>query len=419
MKRAGLVVTIVFGLLALVGGFFATTVALDITQPAIAGSHATVYFTVSRGDTTASVANHLQQDGLIRNATLFRVWARYRHLDRGIEPGVYKLSPSMTMDAIIKDLQKGEPDEVTVQVMDSSRVEQYPAYFTGLKNFNATNFLKIAKSGKLLSDGKALSSMYWYVMPPQPHVINALEGYLYPDTYNLDAASNEEDAINTMLKAFGEHLCPGPDLAHVDAYIFDQAQCKAHAVMVGDKTQVNLFTALEQKYSTKDDRQALYDALTIGSIVMRETPSLSVGDVQGIANVYYNRFLIATNQWPSNLQQDVGTLLGSDPTVQYASDSENPPKDGVSWWPNINSSDPKSVAADSLYNTYVNSGLPPGPIAAPVWQVLVAASDPNPDGQTQDLYFLNDTCAGHHTHYATNSSDFEALKTKYLVQKQC
>ena len=418
MKRAGLIVTIVFGLLALVGGFAATTVALDITRPAIAGSHATVYFTVNPGDTTASVANHLQQDGLVRNATLFRLWARFRHLDRGIEPGVYILTPAMTMDDIIKDLQKGTPDQVTVQVADSSRVEQYPAFFANLKNFNAANFLKIAQTGKFLSDGKALSATYWYVMPPKPHVINALEGYLYPDTYNVNASANEEDVINMMLKAFGEKLCPGP-ASSPDAYILDQAQCKAHAVTVGDKTQVNLFTALEQKYSTKDDRQALYDALTVGSIVMRETPSLTASDVQGIANVYYNRYLIASNQWPSTLQQDVGTLLGSDPTVQYAAASETPPKAGASWWPNINSSDPKTVAADSPYNTYVVSGLPPGPIAAPVWTVLAAAADPNPDGQTQDLYFLNDTCAGHHTHYATNSSDFEALKTKYLVQKQC
>ncbi|MGH2486820.1 MAG: endolytic transglycosylase MltG, partial [Ktedonobacterales bacterium] len=371
-------------------------------------------------DTTASVATNLAHDGLIRNSTLFRVWARYRHLDRGIEPGVYKLSPSMTMDAIIKDLQKGKPDEIQVQVMDSSRVEQYPAYFTGLKNFNAANFLKIAKTGKLVSNGQALSSTYWYVMPQKPHTINALEGYLYPDTYNMDANANEEDAINTMLRAFGEKLCPGPTSAP-DAYILDQTQCKAHAVTVGDKTQVSIFTALEQKYSTKDDRQALYDALTLGSIVTRETPNFdpSSGDTQGIANVYYNRYLIAANQWPSNLQQDVGTLLGSDPTVQYAQATENPPKAGETWWPNINSSDPKTDAADSQYNTYVNSGLPPGPIAAPVWTVLAASSDPNPDGQTQNLYFLNDTCAGHHTHYATNSNDFEALKTKYLVQKQC
>ncbi|HEV2404105.1 MAG TPA: endolytic transglycosylase MltG [Ktedonobacterales bacterium] len=419
MKRAGLIVTIVFGLLALVGGFAATTVALDITQPAISGSHATVNFTVNKGDTTASVAANLAHDGLIRNSTLFRVWARYRHLDRGIEPGVYKLSPSMTMDAIIQDLQKGKPDEIQVQVMDSSRVEQYPAYFTGLKNFNAANFLKIAKSGKLLSNGKALSSVYWYVMPPQPHTINALEGYLYPDTYNMDANANEEDAINTMLRAFGEKLCPGPASAP-DAYILDQAQCKSHAATVGDKTQVNIFTALEQKYSTKDDRQALYDALTLGSIVTRETPSFDPGssDTQGIADVYYNRYLIAAGKLDSG-GSGLGTIIQADPTVQYARDTDSPPKDG-NYWTVLNDS-PANIDSGSPYNTYVaaNPGLPPGPIAAPVWVVLQAAADPNPDGPTPYYYFLNDTCAGHHTHFAANNSDFNALENKYLVQKQC
>lgn len=420
MKRAGLIVTIVFGLLALIGGFAATTVALDITQPAISGSHATVYFTVNKGDTTASVANHLAQDGLVRNATLFRLWARYRHLDRGIEPGVYKLSPGMTMDAIIKDLQKGKPDEVTVQVMDSSRIEQYPAYFADLKNFNAANFLKIAKTGKLLSNGQALSSVYWYVMPPQAHTVNALEGYLYPDTYQVDAKSNEEDVINTMLKEFGENLCPGPDAAHKDAYILDPAQCKAHAVSVGGKTQVNIFTALEQKYGTKDDRQALYDALTLGSIVTRETPSFDPTrpDTQGIANVYYNRYLIAAGRLDSG-SSGLGIIIQADPTVQYARDTDSPPKDGNYW--TVLNDNPANIDPNNPYNTYVaaNPGLPPGPIAAPVWVVLAAAADPNPDGPTPNFYFLNDTCSGHHTHFAANNNDFEALKQKYLVQKQC
>ncbi|HZC76972.1 MAG TPA: hypothetical protein VE258_04450, partial [Ktedonobacterales bacterium] len=87
MKRGGLVITIIVGLLALGSGFGSAAAFIGITQPSVAGATAPVQFTVEPGDSTAAVAQRLQQQGLIRNAQLFRLWARYKHLDTGIEPG--------------------------------------------------------------------------------------------------------------------------------------------------------------------------------------------------------------------------------------------------------------------------------------------------------------------------------------------
>ncbi|MGH2515729.1 MAG: endolytic transglycosylase MltG, partial [Ktedonobacterales bacterium] len=156
MKKVGIVFTVFFALLALVVGFGGVTVALDITQPS-SHSTATVLFEVMTGDTTASVAQRLQNDGLIRNAVLFRLWARYRHLDTGIEPGVYDLTASMTMDAIIHKIQLGQPDEQVVHVPDALRVTQYADHLSNLKSFNAQNFLKIVQSGQFM-DGTQVSS---------------------------------------------------------------------------------------------------------------------------------------------------------------------------------------------------------------------------------------------------------------------
>ncbi|MGZ3584668.1 MAG: hypothetical protein ACXWP6_19200, partial [Ktedonobacterales bacterium] len=82
MKRAGLVIVVIVALVALALGFGASTAALYITQPS-SNSTATVHFVVNKGDSAAAVADNLQKAGLIRNAQLFRVWARYRHLDSG------------------------------------------------------------------------------------------------------------------------------------------------------------------------------------------------------------------------------------------------------------------------------------------------------------------------------------------------
>lgn len=395
MRKVGIALTIFMALLALVVGFGGVTAALDITQPA-SSSTAVVLFEVVAKDTATSVGQRLQDDGLIRNATLFRVWARYRHLDTGIEPGVYELSPSMTMDAIIRKIQQGQPDEQLVNVPDTLRVTQYPNYLTNLKNFNAQNFLKIAQTGQFL-DGTQVSSMYWYVEPKQKGAAYALEGYLYPDAYYFATGATEKDVVIRMLNGLGEKLCPGPDAAHIDEYILSQAQCKAHAATVGNN--VNIFTAMEKTYHTSNDVLALYDTLTIASLTTREI--LSYKDAPGVAAVYYNRTAYA-NGWR---QDDGGTAgyLGSDPSAEYARDTDKPPSNGH-WWADLGDNGNK-VDCGSSYNTEsdCHKGLPPGPIAAPTWVVIQAAIAPP---SSPNFYFVSDKCG--RIHYWTNANDFNA-----------
>lgn len=407
MKRAALILTIVVALVAVACGFGAATAALDITQPAAASTAAngTVKFVVNSGDTTADVADNLQKAGLIRNATLFRLWARYKHLDKGIEPGVYELSPSMTMDAIIQKLQQSAPDEVQATVPDARRVTQYADHFANLKNFNAQNFNAIVKTGKY-PDGSLVSAKFWYVLPLQKGAAYALEGYLYPDTYDFDVNATEVDVVNRMLAQLGEQLCPGPT-GQPAAYIYDKQQCLAHAQQVGG---TDIFTAMEKAYYTKDPVLALYAALTISSLTTREI--LHYSDAPGVSAVYYNRFVYAIHK-SSN---DGGTAgyMGADPSVQYARDTDHPPTDGK-WWTPLDDSANK-IDCKSAYNTEAGCqvGLPPGPIAAATWQVILSAAAPI---KSPNFYFVSDKCG--RTHYWTNADDFNNQKDQALAQSNC
>lgn len=392
MKRAALILTIIAALAALACGFGVATAALDITQPAAASTDATVNFIVSKGDTTTEVADNLQKDGLIRNAQLFRLWARYKHLDTGIQYGVYKLSPSMTMDEIIAALQKSQPDLQIVSVPDALRVTQYPDHITTLKNFDAKTFEQIVKSGKF-SDGTDVSAKYWYVSPPKQGAVYALEGYLYPDTYYMDTGANTDDMVKSMLDELGQRLCPGPT-GQPNAYINDKTQCLAHGVQVNG---TDIFTAMEKAYYTNDPVQALYDTLTMASLTTREI--LSYKDAPGVAAVYYNRFLYSIHK-SSN---DGGTAgyMGSDPSAEYARDTDNPPSGGK-WWTDLGDLGNK-VDCKSAYNTEggCHQGLPPGPIAAATWQVVLAAASPI---KSPNFYFVSDQCGT--IHYYTNANDF-------------
>lgn len=118
----------------------------------------------------------------------------------------------------------------------------------------------------------------------------------------------------------------------------------------------------------------VYQAVTLASIIQRE--AVVDEEMPLIASVFYNRLAI-------------GMSLQSDPTVQYAlgyNDSQG------TWWTN-----PLSIAdlyLNSPYNTYVYSGLPPGPICNPSPLALEAVANP----AQSTYYFFQARCDGSGLH---------------------
>jgi UPF0755 protein len=353
--------------------YVGATVAQTMLQPP-AGPHATAEWVVVRsGETTAQIADELERRGLIRNALVFRVVARYRGLDRQLRAGAYLLSPSMTMDQIITTLEQPPSGTIVVTVPEGLRVTQYSAYLGNLPSFDAQDFLRIARAGQF--EGR---DRYWYVAAPAPNTAYALEGYLFPSTYFLDPQSTATDVVKEMLNGLGLLLCPGPDRDPY-RYLFDQQQCQAHAREVDPQTHLTIFAALAQRHLT------LQQALTLASLVQREARSPAAK--AGVASVYYNRFLAATGLQPG--PENGGPLtLDADPTVQYAIGTSADP------WPILQAS-ARTIAPDDPYNTYTHIGLPPGPIAGSGQDVLfdiVAAP------RTGYYYFI--TGADHQMHFA-------------------
>jgi peptidoglycan lytic transglycosylase G len=404
MKRAALVVTILFALVAFVVGFAGATAALDITRPVASGSTATVQFVVKDGDNTTDVADNLQKAGLIHNALVFRLFARFKHLDSGLKHGTYTISPGMTMDQIIAALEGPPVDEsIAVLVPPGLRVTQYATYLSKLPNFNADNFLKIAQTGILLDDAKTpLWTKYWFIQKPGKNVKYALEGYLFPDTYAFNKNDDETKAIETMLDNLGEHLCPGPDnnLSGPNEYFLKKDQCLAHAATV-DSKNTSIFSAMEKAYATSDDVAALQMTLTFASLTVRETDAVKYPkDAIGVTNVNYTRYMAVLNK-----TANVGGVfnLGSDPTVLYALDSASTPKDSIWWNRKLLVGNLADLAKTDPYNTYVVSGPPPGPIAAPLWADIEDAANPS---ISKYFYFVQD-CHGT-TLYATTLDQHNA-----------
>jgi UPF0755 protein len=175
------------------------------------------------------------------------------------------------------------------------------------------------------------------------------EGYLFPDTYRLPINATPEDLIQRMIENMAGKISP-------DA--------------------VNL--AAGQGYT-------FYQILIIASIVERE--AVVPTERPTIASVYLNR-----------LAQ--GMYLQADPTVQYAMGYQT---DTGQWWKTPVTLEEYSQV-NSPYNTYLNPGLPPGPIATPGASALNATLQPE---QTNYLFFMG--CGGEGAHlFASDFTTHEA-----------
>jgi len=131
----------------------------------------------------------------------------------------------------------------------------------------------------------------------------------------------------------------------------------------------------------------LDQALTIASLIEREAGGAD--DMRIISGIIWNRLFIDMN-------------LQIDATLQYAKANT---ATATSWWP-------KPVPSDrfrkSPYNTYLNKGLPPTPIANPSVASVLAALNPK---NTSCLFYFHDASGGFHC--ADTYAEHVALLKKY------
>jgi UPF0755 protein len=314
----------------------------DLTTPA--GSEAeTVVFTVEQGESVGQIAARLQSEGLIRDAQLFRLYLRYAKLDSGVEAGQFTLKRTMTAPQIALALQTGKRgDEATLTIPEGRRLEEVAVLVAQQTPISATTFLSLTRSAQ------AWTAQYPFLAELPPGA--SLEGYLFPDTYRLPADVTAQDLVARLLSNFDRRVTP----------------------VMRDKLAAQ--------------KRTLFQAVTLASIVERE--AAVAAERPTIASVYSNRL-------------KTGMALDADPTVQYGMATN---KGQAPWWPQLTQQDYRT--AKSPYNTYLNPGLPPGPIASPGLSSIQAAIEPE---QTV-YYFFRASCKRDGTHMFSKTLEEHAAK---------
>jgi UPF0755 protein len=293
-----------------------------------AGTDATLRpFSIDPGETAATVSSRLQDEGLISNADLFRIYMRYYGIDQRLAAGNFELAPSMPMPEIAQRLQRPRVEEIVVTIPEGMRAEEVADLLNVRGIMDGEAFLSMVRGGS--ATARALGD-YPFISDG----LTSLEGYLFPDTYRLPAPATPTDLITRMLDNFGQRVTP---------------EVVAPAEQAG---------------------RGLPQVITMASIVEREAQRADERPV--IASVYWNRVSGACSA------ETGGAYLQADPTVQYAAG-----RPGEWWWK------PPSVEAyqevQSPYNTYLRPGLPPGPIASPGLSAIEAAASP---ATTSYCFFL-------------------------------
>ncbi len=316
-----------------------------VQQPA--GADPTpVEFEIQPGEALNSIANRLFNAELIVDVELFRRYLQYNKLDQGIEAGKFTLNQTMNIPQVAEALQQGRRDELTLTIPEGKRLEEVAAIAAGpIAQIDANEFIALAR------DAARWKAQFTFLSDVPEG--GSLEGFLFPDTYRLPTETDAQDLIERMLRNFDVKVTP---------------QMRADAQAAG---------------------LSLWDVVRLASIVERE--AVVANEQPLIAGVYLNRL---TQGW----------TLDADPTIQYALGQSREPGN---WWPDLTLEDYQGV--DAPYNTYRNTGLPPGPIANAGIGSLNAAIYP----QASDFFFFRASCSRDGTHqFATTLEEHAANECK-------
>jgi len=274
-----------------------------------------VHFVVPRGAAVNTVLDGLQSRGVIRLRLPARLYLRAK--GESIRWGSYVFPAGSSVAGILSMLMRGEVETISVTIPEGSRGEEIGGIFRKAGIRMKRPWEQVLHQSSLVAD-----------LAPEAR---SLEGFLFPDTYQVASGIDAEALARHMVENFRR--------------VWEE----------------------ERRACPADDRN-LFEVLILASLVESETGRAP--ERARIAGVYLNRLR-------------KGMLLQCDPTVIYALE-----RHGL-WKGRLMRRD---LEFDDPYNTYLHPGLPPGPICNPGRAAIRAALAPE---KHAFLYFVADGKGGH------------------------
>lgn len=296
-------------------------------------SEAPVYLVVESGDTAASIGARMEAAEIIDSGASFERLASILGAEANLVAGEYEfLEGTSVLDALTR-VRDGLTAARIVTLPEGLRVEEIAEILDDREVVTFDDFLAAANA--ISAAGSEVDAELLASRPTS----SSLEGYMYPATYSFSRTIDAPQVVLMLLETMANRFSP------------------------------------ELRAAAASQDLTIHEVLTIASIVEREAGLPEERAI--IASVYFNRI-------------EEGMPLQADPTVQYALTQRPGSIQEYGYWKSPLSLD--DLEYDSIYNTYVHPGLPPGPIANPGIESILAVLEP---ADTNYLFFVATGDGGH------------------------
>jgi UPF0755 protein len=276
-----------------------------------------VVFPIPPGQSFHGVATDLERQGLIISGLRLRILAKLTRQDAKVKSGEYSLNKGMSPQQILSILVSGKSILYPVTFPEGSNIFEMAEILNKQGILRGDEFLKLVHDKDLIRELLGVD-------------VSSLEGYLYPETYNITRFTPMRELVAAMVQNFK-----------------------------------NVYRGLETNAQQGQKQPPLprHQLVILASMVEKETGAPSERPL--IASVFYNR-----------LQKNM--RLQSDPTTIYGLWVET----GF-YKKNLTHDD---LLHPTPYNTYTEPKLPFGPIANPGHDALEAVFKP---ANSEFLYFVS------------------------------
>lgn len=319
-----------------------------------------VTITISSTDDIDDIAQKLKNANLIRYPGLFKLYASFAVDEGEIQPGIWDLNTLYDYHALVNMMSpSSRRSVVTVMIPEGSSCRQIFELLQEKRVCTVEALENYAASGDL--------GDHWFLEGMTRGDKYCLEGYLFPDTYEFYTNDTAENVLTKMLNNFD---------SRVDESILGQLDS-----LNGYLVQLMTNNGRDSEYISSH-LLSMADVITVASLIEKE--SASAEESFTIASVIYNR-LYAWGSTPAYLNIDAAVIYGLDGKTDLTQ---------------------ADLQTDTPYNTYLHTGLTPGPITNPGLNSIKAALAPQ---NTNYYYYILDPAVGTH-HFSSTLEEHEAFR---------
>jgi UPF0755 protein len=235
-------------------------VCFEIYIPINPGSNATVAFNVQKGWSDDDIAGNLQMLGLIKSSYFFKFYSILSLKHSQLQAGKYSLSSKMSIYDIANKIANGDVIKDKIVIFEGWDIKDIGKYLESRDICPQDSFIYLTK--------KDYSSKFDFLQDKPKNV--DLEGYFFPDSYEITEGESCEDVVNIMLDNFGQKFTPA------------------------------------LRVEIKNQKKSIFDIVTMASMIEKEVRTLD--DKKIVSGILWKRLSI---NMPLQLDSTIVYITGS------------------------------------------------------------------------------------------------------------